>query len=71
LKSRAVLSVAKNLQVEVVADVINFRTGESQRSNEFYFTFECEGGCPKIMPKSYAESVCYIEGKRRYLKAKK
>jgi acyl-coenzyme A thioesterase 9 len=56
-------------QVKVVADVMNHLQPSLEtieRTNIFHFTFKSNGASiPKIMPKTYEESMSFIEGKRR------
>ncbi|EEC02415.1 acyl-CoA thioesterase, putative, partial [Ixodes scapularis] len=56
------------MQLNVNATVINPNTGSNIITNVFHFTFQLdgEGPAPRVTPKSYPESLLYIEG-RRYL----
>ncbi len=51
--------------IQVVADVMDpYDTSKTDRTNVFWLTFR--GGLnEKVVPKSYEESMLYIEGKRR------
>ncbi|RKP21406.1 Thioesterase/thiol ester dehydrase-isomerase, partial [Rozella allomycis CSF55] len=51
---------------QVIADVTDVKTGQSDTTNTFYFTFRSkEDNVPKIMPRTYEEAMIYLEGKRR------
>lgn len=56
------------MQLNVNATVINPNTGRKEITNVFHFTFQLDGEdpAPRVAPKSYPESLLYIEG-RRYL----
>ncbi|KAF9398804.1 hypothetical protein BGZ94_005893 [Podila epigama] len=57
-----------SFQVMVKADVLDVQKGTRETTNTFWFTFtdpQKGNRTPKIMPKTYAESMLYLEGKRR------
>lgn len=57
-----------SFQVMVKADVLDIQKGTRETTNTFWFTFRDPkevSGTPKVMPKTYAESMLYLEGKRR------
>lgn len=56
------------MQLNVNATVIDPNTGKKEITNVFHFTFQLDGKdpAPRVTPKSYPESLLYIEG-RRYL----
>ncbi|GJJ77586.1 acyl-coenzyme A thioesterase 9 [Entomortierella parvispora] len=58
-----------SFEVMVKADVLDIQAGTRETTNTFWFTFmdpkEGYGATPKIMPRTYAESMLYLEGKRR------
>ncbi|KAF9099775.1 hypothetical protein BGX27_000533 [Mortierella sp. AM989] len=57
-----------SLQVRVKADVLDIQKNTRETTNTFWFTFEDpqkDRLTPKIMPRTYAESMLYIEGMRR------
>ncbi|KAF9313362.1 Acyl-coenzyme A thioesterase 9, mitochondrial [Linnemannia elongata] len=73
-----------SFQVMVKADVLDVRNGTRETTNHFWFTFtdpqrsQEEGGdapkgyvTPKVMPRTYAESMLYLEGKRRRMEGSK
>ncbi|CAK8698469.1 acyl-coenzyme A thioesterase 9, mitochondrial-like isoform X2 [Clavelina lepadiformis] len=49
----------------VHAEVMDPRTGESRTSNVFHLMFACDGNIPNVMPKTYGESMLYLDGRRR------
>jgi acyl-coenzyme A thioesterase 9 len=68
LKSRVVYTSENNaMQIEIIADVIDHETGTSRTTNSFYFTYLTEKYI-RVLPRTYEESVAYIEGRRRYRK---
>ncbi|KAJ3274573.1 hypothetical protein HDV01_002415 [Terramyces sp. JEL0728] len=72
LSSKFVYSSKNTFQISVIVDILDVVTGERKTSNDFYFTFTCKDieRFPHILPQSYAESVLYIEGRRRQKKFK-
>ncbi|KAG0254709.1 hypothetical protein DFQ27_006713 [Actinomortierella ambigua] len=55
-----------SFQVMVKADVLDVKAGTRNTTNTFWFTFrDPVKGTPRIMPRTYAESMLYLEGKRR------
>ena len=54
------------INVEVVADVLNYRTGERLTTNTFHFTYRKESA-PEyaVIPRTYEEAMKYLEGKKR------
>jgi acyl-coenzyme A thioesterase 9 len=56
----------KKMQVDVLANVVDVKTRVCETTNEFHFTFESdEGDVPSVIPRTYKESVAYIEAQRR------
>ncbi|CEP06853.1 hypothetical protein [Parasitella parasitica] len=56
----------KSFQVSVAAEVTDVETGTMDLTNTFHFTLAAEDKpVPKILPKTYAESILYLEGKRK------
>lgn len=54
------------INVEVVADVLNFETGERKTTNTFHFTYRKESPLKyAVKPTTYGEAMKYLEGKRR------
>ena len=62
----------KALMVEVVSEVIHPKTGETQVTNIFYFTFTAldDSGInqkvPLILPHTYEEGLKYLDGAKRF-----
>lgn len=53
----------KSFQISVKAEVTDVETGTTEHTNTFHFSFSSqEKPVPKIMPRTYAESMKYIEG---------
>lgn len=58
----------QSFQVMVKADVLDVNKNSRETTNTFWFTFrDPVKGTPRIMPRTYAESMLYLEGKRRRL----
>jgi acyl-coenzyme A thioesterase 9 len=56
----------QSFQVMVKADVLDINKKSRETTNTFWFTFrDPDRGTPRIMPRTYAESMLYLEGKRR------
>ena len=53
------------------AEVKNPETRETQATNEFHFTMETydKNPVPTVLPKTYAESMIYLDSRRRYQEA--
>jgi acyl-coenzyme A thioesterase 9 len=69
LKSRVVYSKGsptRSFQVKVKADVIDPIAGTQDTTNYFQFTFAVpvHTELPRVMPRSYDETMLYIEGQR-------
>ena len=59
-----------SFQVMVKADVLDVVKDTRETTNTFWFTFsdpnnEKGHATPKVMPRTYAESMLYLEGQRR------
>ncbi|XP_037825257.1 LOW QUALITY PROTEIN: acyl-coenzyme A thioesterase 9, mitochondrial-like [Lucilia sericata] len=54
------------LQMMTVADVIDAATGNQLTSNVFYYTFSSADEVPVVLPKSYHETMWYIQGRRKF-----
>ncbi|KAF9116465.1 hypothetical protein BGX27_002497 [Mortierella sp. AM989] len=58
----------RSFQVMVQADVMDLHKKTRETTNTFWFTFgDPVKSTPRIMPRTYAESMLYIEGQRRKL----
>ena len=61
-------SPSRAIQIKVKADVIDPIQGTKDTTNTFHFTFRTLDDTlplPRVMPRSYDESMRYIEGRRR------
>ncbi|KAI8801508.1 HotDog domain-containing protein [Cladochytrium replicatum] len=56
---------ANTFQVSVRATVEDPLTGTREHTNTFHFTFATKAECAQVLPRSYDESMQFIEGKRR------
>ncbi|KAG0304360.1 hypothetical protein BGZ98_005616 [Dissophora globulifera] len=57
-----------SFQVMVKADVLDILKGTREETNTFWFTFtnpKEAHSTPKVMPRTYAETMLYLDGKRR------
>jgi acyl-coenzyme A thioesterase 9 len=66
LSSQVVYTNEKFVQVKVHAQSVDIATNVKETTNDFFFKFSVDNGVklPQIIPKSYAESMMYIDGKR-------
>ncbi|KAK3829219.1 MAG: acyl-CoA thioester hydrolase [Benniella sp.] len=58
----------RSFQVMVTADILDVSKGSRETTNTFWFTFSSPREGPKtlkVLPRTYAESMLYLEGKRR------
>uniref|UniRef100_A0A224YIT7 Acyl coenzyme a thioesterase 9 mitochondrial n=1 Tax=Rhipicephalus zambeziensis TaxID=60191 RepID=A0A224YIT7_9ACAR len=65
-ESQVVYTQDNFVQVNVNATVIKPGGGKKEITNVFHFTFSLDGDnpAPRVIPRSYPESMLYIEGKR-------
>ncbi|XP_075031056.1 acyl-coenzyme A thioesterase 9, mitochondrial isoform X1 [Calonectris borealis] len=67
LLSGQVCYTEKNyIQVRVHSEVYDADTREHQTTNIFHFTFISENEVPRVVPKTYGESMLYLDGKRHF-----
>nr|XP_056717851.1 acyl-coenzyme A thioesterase 9, mitochondrial isoform X1 [Euleptes europaea]XP_056717852.1 acyl-coenzyme A thioesterase 9, mitochondrial isoform X1 [Euleptes europaea] len=59
------------IQVRVHSEVYNSDTRQHHTTNVFHFTFMSENQIPQIVPKTYGESMLYLDGKRHFDSAMK
>ncbi|CAF0935146.1 unnamed protein product [Didymodactylos carnosus] len=66
LSSMVVYVTDSRIQTRVHAEVVDSETGNRQTTNVFYFVFSTTDHkqLPSVVPKSYAEAIMYIDGKR-------
>lgn len=60
----------RSFQVRVVAEVVDIEKSKSETTNVFYFTMSAMDDhvrSRRILPKTYAETMLWLEGKRRRL----
>ncbi|CAL1538807.1 unnamed protein product [Lymnaea stagnalis] len=69
LSSQASIVYTKgsDIQVHVHAEVVDPEKGTRETTNDFHFTFDTGvPNLPRVMPKTYAESMLFLVGKRHY-----
>ena len=74
LSSQVVFTQGDKLQVRVHAEVVDPATNKHKTTNVFHYTFATwnDGpGLKQIVPKSYAEYMMYLDGKRHFEAAMK
>ncbi|KAI6210229.1 Acyl-coenzyme A thioesterase 10, mitochondrial [Aphelenchoides besseyi] len=54
------------MQVSVEAQVLDVEKQKCELTNTFQFTFKAEGSVPFVMPKSYADGIVYLNGRRHF-----
>jgi len=55
------------IQIRVSAEVLDPHNGQLTLTNVFHYTFSLKDGHPpKIIPKSYHESMLYLNGRRHF-----
>ncbi|KAK6195836.1 hypothetical protein SNE40_001182 [Patella caerulea] len=65
LSSQIVYTEGSLIQVKVLAEVVNQTVGNPETTNNFHFTFDCGlENMPQVKPRTYAESMLYLDGKR-------
>jgi acyl-coenzyme A thioesterase 9 len=66
LSSQVVYTEKKFIQVKVHAQSVDIATNVKETTNDFYFKFSVASdvNLPQVIPKSYAESMMYLDGKR-------
>lgn len=68
LSSQVVFTKASYIQIRVHAEVLKPTDPHGETSNVFYFTFGTVNGeaVPGVMPKTYAEYMTFVDGKRHF-----
>uniref|UniRef100_A0A8C0UPY8 Acyl-CoA thioesterase 9 n=1 Tax=Cyanistes caeruleus TaxID=156563 RepID=A0A8C0UPY8_CYACU len=67
LLSGQVCYTEKNyIQIRVHSEVYNANTREQHTTNTFHFTFISENEVPQVVPKTYGESMLYLDGMRHF-----
>lgn len=59
------------MEIRVHSEVVDPRTGERDTTNVFHFTIVTENPVPLVWPKTYGESMLYLDGRRRFLEYKR
>lgn len=55
------------MEIVVLAEIFDPITGSFTTSNSFYYTFSVpDHMLPKIVPKTYHETIWYLEGRRKF-----
>ncbi|XP_030058109.1 acyl-coenzyme A thioesterase 9, mitochondrial isoform X1 [Microcaecilia unicolor] len=71
LASQVCYTEGTHIQVRVHTEVFDPQTRKNSTTNIFHFTFMSENEVPQIIPKTYGESMLYLDGKRHYNAAMK
>ncbi|XP_048449338.1 acyl-coenzyme A thioesterase 9, mitochondrial-like [Rhincodon typus] len=66
LSSQVCYTEDKYIQVRVHSEVVDPLTQEHSTTNIFHFTFGCETQVKQVIPKTYGESMLYLDGKRHF-----
>ncbi|KAJ8403289.1 hypothetical protein AAFF_G00355060 [Aldrovandia affinis] len=66
LSSQVCYTQDKYIQVRVHTEVLDPLSRQHHTTNVFHFTFSSPEEVPAIMPRSYGESMLYLDGKRHF-----
>ncbi|XP_067848594.1 acyl-coenzyme A thioesterase 9, mitochondrial-like isoform X2 [Heptranchias perlo] len=66
LSSQICYTEKNYIQVRVHSEVVDPLTKEHSTTNIFHFTFDSEKEMMQIIPKTYGESMLYLDGKRHF-----
>uniref|UniRef100_A0AAX7SL94 HotDog ACOT-type domain-containing protein n=1 Tax=Astatotilapia calliptera TaxID=8154 RepID=A0AAX7SL94_ASTCA len=66
LSSQVCYTQGTYVQVRVHSEVFDPLTRQHNTTNIFHFTFTSDRDVPNIMPKTYGESMLYLDGKRHF-----
>ncbi|VDI32744.1 acyl-coenzyme A thioesterase 9 [Mytilus galloprovincialis] len=67
LSSEVVYTNGSKLQLKVHAEVVNPTDYTRATTNDFHFTFDTkQEDLPSVIPKTYAEFMLFLDGKRHY-----
>ncbi|XP_052219220.1 acyl-coenzyme A thioesterase 9, mitochondrial-like [Dreissena polymorpha] len=67
LSSQVVYTLDNQMMVKVHAEVVNPKDDSRETTNDLYFLFAAQTTeVPRVIPKSYAESMLYLDGKRHF-----
>lgn len=54
------------VQIMTVADVLDPYSDSQVTTNTFYYTFSCNEDVTEVLPRSYHETMWYIQGRRKF-----
>ncbi|XP_010594044.2 acyl-coenzyme A thioesterase 9, mitochondrial isoform X1 [Loxodonta africana] len=66
LSSQVCFTQDNYIQVRVHSEVASLQSKEHTTTNVFHFTFMSEKEVPLVFPKTYGESMLYLDGKRHF-----
>ncbi|XP_040600088.1 acyl-coenzyme A thioesterase 9, mitochondrial isoform X2 [Mesocricetus auratus] len=66
LSSQVCYTQNNYIQVRVHSEVASLETNEHMTTNVFHFTFMSEREVPLVFPKTYGESMLYLDGHRHF-----
>ncbi|XP_039265227.2 acyl-coenzyme A thioesterase 9, mitochondrial-like [Styela clava] len=67
ISSQVCFSQGKDFHIRAHAEVMDPHTGVSTTCNTFNFSFTCDNeNLPTVMPRTYGESMLYLDGRRHY-----
>ncbi|KAG7264955.1 hypothetical protein CRUP_034273 [Coryphaenoides rupestris] len=69
LSSQVCYTEGNYIQVRVHTEVMDPLTGQHNTTNVFHFTFVTDNNVPMVVPKTYGESMLYLDGKRHFNQA--
>ncbi|KAG0696704.1 Acyl-coenzyme A thioesterase 10, mitochondrial [Chionoecetes opilio] len=61
-----VYTEGRHMQISTKASVMDAATSSNNLTNIFHFTFETDQPVPRSLPKTYHESMLYLDGRRHY-----
>ncbi|XP_051971165.1 acyl-coenzyme A thioesterase 9, mitochondrial-like isoform X2 [Xyrauchen texanus] len=66
LSSQVCYTEGMHIQVRVHTEVLDPLTRQHSTTNVFHFSFRVEKDVPAVVPRSYGESMLYLDGKRHF-----
>ncbi|XP_061521988.1 acyl-CoA thioesterase 9, tandem duplicate 1 isoform X10 [Phycodurus eques] len=66
LSSQVCYTEGKHIQVRVHSEVFDPLTRQHNTTNVFHFTFASDRRVPDVVPRTYGESMLYLDGKRHF-----
>uniref|UniRef100_A0A8C5KBR6 HotDog ACOT-type domain-containing protein n=3 Tax=Jaculus jaculus TaxID=51337 RepID=A0A8C5KBR6_JACJA len=66
LSSQVCFTQKNYIQVRVHSEVASLQNKEHMTTNVFHFTFMSENEVPLVFPKTYGESMLYLDGQRHF-----